>query len=412
MLLSSALNVTGQENEPIPLSERRALEAIYEQTGGERWTQRSGWGGARGTECDWYGVDCEPVYSGTRLVEHVIRLELNENNLRGVIPDVAADLSHLRSVWLWGNQLVHIPVAWDEQEDRGELDVRVWNNPLQHRITEVSLENAEGSLLCAHWMLRLQEDGVVVLAAIRCRNRSRNDRRTFCEVKKSSTGYLLFRRLARFIERSGFYDLKRSYTVNQTHAGSRIVRVTRDGVQRTIDNYGSMEPLNLFGIEMAITGVIPLVEWEATTQHPEELCRDFFAQANDVIHVGIKYLLELPPGVEVRTAKSGVADSNAWPITQETVTDARGELLVIEWVRTMVPAILPDLPLVPTHLGGHPSKEHRVEQNGTYSREVFFPVSAPAGNESFVRLLYRGLTRERAAKADRIIETIDEKTWD
>ena len=56
--------------------------------------------------------------------------------------------------------------------------------------------------------------------------------------------------------------------------------------------------------------------------------------------------------------------------------------------------------------------EHRAGQNGTYSREVFFPVRELACSESFVRLLYHGLSKERAAKADRIIETIDEKTWD
>lgn len=86
-------------------------------------------------------------------------------------------------------------------------------------------------------MLKLNEDGVTVLAAIRCRNRTQGDRATYCEVKKSASGYLSFRRLARFIEKSGFYDLKRSYTVNQTHAGRQIVRVTRDGNQRTIADY-------------------------------------------------------------------------------------------------------------------------------------------------------------------------------
>jgi len=335
-----------------------------------------------------------------------------ENNLRGVIPDIATDLSYLRSVWLWGNQLVRIPSAWQEQEDLGELDLRVWHNPLEHRITEISLENVQGGLLCSHWMLKLSEDGTV-LAAIRCRNRTENDRATYCEVKKSTTGYLSFRQLARFIEKSGFYDLKRSYTVNQTHAGTQTVRVTRDGSQRTIEDYGSMEPLSLFGIEMAITGIIPLVDWETTTQHPEQDCRDIFARANDVIHTGVTYLLELPPGTDVSESEYVAAEANRPPVMQETVKDEQGELFMIQsWMNKTVPAILPDVPLVSTTLGGRRSMEHRAEQNGTHSREVFFPVAEPGGKPSFVRLVYRGLSKERAAKADRIIETIDEKKWD
>lgn len=266
LLVSLTLETLGQESQPIPESERRALDAIYAQAGGNQWIQRTGWGGARGTECNWYGVTCHPDYSGARPFDHVVGLELMENNLRGVIPDTAAKLSYLRSVWLWGNQLVRIPSAWQEQEDLGELDLRVWHNPLEHRITDISLENVQGQLLCSHWMLKLSEDGTTVLAAIRCRNRTRNDRTTYCEVKKSTKGYLSFRPLARFIEKSGFYTLKRSYTVNQTHAGTQIVRVTRDGSQRTIEDYGFMQPLSLLGIEMAIAGIIPVVDWETTTQ--------------------------------------------------------------------------------------------------------------------------------------------------
>jgi hypothetical protein len=413
LLLSVALETSGQESQPVPESERRALDAIYAQAGGNQWIQRAGWGSARGTECEWYGVTCLPDYSSDRPVDHVVGLELMENSLRGVIPDTATELSYLRSVWLWGNQLVRIPSAWQEQEDRGELDLRLWHNPIEHRVTDISLENVQGHLLCSHWMLKLSEDGTTVHAAIRCRNRTQKDRTTYCEVKKGATGYLSFPRLARFIEKSGFYDLKRSYTVNQTHAGNQIVRVTRDGNQRTVDDYGYMQPLNLLGIEMAIAGIIPLVDWETTTQHPEQYCRDIFARANDVIHTGVTYLLELPPGIDVSESEYVAAEANRLPVMQETVKDEQGELLKIQsWINTTVPAMLPDVPLVSTTLGGRNSLEHRGEQTGTYSREVFFPVPGPGGNESFVRLMYGGLSKERAAKADRIIETIDEKKWD
>ena len=401
------LDLVCQENRAIPQSERRALDTIYAQAGGEHWTNRNGWTGARGTECDWYGVTCESD-SGSQSSNHIVRLELNENKLRGVIPDTAADLSHLHSVWLWGNELVRIPPQWQEREDLGELDLRTWDNPLVNRITDISFESAQGDLLCAHWMLKLNEKGHTVYAAIRCRNRTQNDRATYCEVKESSSGYILFPRLARFIEKSAFYDLKRSYTVNQTHAGTQIVRLTRNGIQRTVDNYGYMEPLNLFGIELAIAGVLPSVSWERTTRHAEEYCHDMFERGNNTVHTGVAYVVELSPGVEVGETKY-IVQPDTMPISREIATDHQGELLVIEsFVKTTAPTILKQVSLSAITLGGRQSMEHRAHENGRYSREIFFPIADPT---SFVHIVYHNLSKERAAKADQIIETIDEKTW-
>jgi len=245
-------------------------------------------------------------------------------------------------------------------------------------------------------------------AAIRCRNRTSDDRSTYCEVSKASAGYILFQRLARLIENSGFYDLKRSYTVNQTHAGSQILRVTRDGKQRTIDNYGYMEPLQLFGIELAIQGALPS-EWETATQHPEAYCRQIFRDGNDTIHAGGTYLLELPPDIQACEPKYLPPEAGELPVRQEIFKDSLGNLVTVEsWVTKVVPVIVPDVPLSPITLGGRQALERRTEQNGRYSREVFFPVREPAG---FVRLIYGSLSKERAAKADQIIETVDEKSW-
>jgi hypothetical protein len=284
LLLATSNNVGGQANQPIPESERRALDAIYEQAGGEQWTHHEGWAGARGTECHWYGITCGNDQVDGQSSNHIAGLELNENNLRGGIPDTATYLQHLQKAWLWGNKLTRIPTPWREREDRGELDLRIWGNPIENRITDISLESAEGSLLCAHWTLKLNENGGITYAAIRCRNRTPNDRATYCEVKESSSAYIFFPRLARFVEKSGFYELNRSYAVNQTHAGTQIVRVTRNGVQRTVDNYGYMEPLNLFGIELAIAGTLPAIPWEKTTRHAEEYCREIFARGSDTVH--------------------------------------------------------------------------------------------------------------------------------
>lgn len=172
-----------------------------------------------------------------------------------------------------------------------------------------------------------------------------------------------------------------------------------------------MQPLNLLGIEMAITGILPSVDWETTTQHSEEYRRDIFSRANNIIHTGRTYAIELPPDADVSESKHVAAEAPL--VIQEIVKDSLGELLMIEsWVTKIAPASLPDLPLVSTTLGERRSMEHRAGQNGTHSREVFFPVRQPAGSENFVRLVYHGLSQERAAAADRIIETIEEKSWD
>ena len=42
----------------VPQIERDALVALYNFTGGANWTDNTGWLGAVGTECTWFGVRC------------------------------------------------------------------------------------------------------------------------------------------------------------------------------------------------------------------------------------------------------------------------------------------------------------------------------------------------------------------
>ena len=62
----------------IPASEREALIALYNATDGANWTNKTGWLGAVGTECSWYGVGCahDILYS----------LYFDNNHLNGTIP--------------------------------------------------------------------------------------------------------------------------------------------------------------------------------------------------------------------------------------------------------------------------------------------------------------------------------------
>ena len=74
----------------IPQSERSALIALYNSTGGENWYRQEGWLGPPGTEGDWYGVE---VKNG-----HVVKLGLRSNRLTGKLPQEIGDLSEL--LWL------------------------------------------------------------------------------------------------------------------------------------------------------------------------------------------------------------------------------------------------------------------------------------------------------------------------
>ncbi len=76
----------------IPTAERDALVALYQATGGSAWTDSTGWNGAAGTECSWFGVGCDENGAA------VTSLSLPANNLVGPIPAKLASLTRL--LWL------------------------------------------------------------------------------------------------------------------------------------------------------------------------------------------------------------------------------------------------------------------------------------------------------------------------
>lgn len=83
----------------IPTEERNALIALYESTNGLSWTNSSNWLGEPGTECEWFGVDCDPE------TNHVMGIGLDYNNLVGPLPVELGNLTQLKFLSLGGNQL-------------------------------------------------------------------------------------------------------------------------------------------------------------------------------------------------------------------------------------------------------------------------------------------------------------------
>ncbi|MBN2430742.1 MAG: hypothetical protein JXQ27_04670 [Acidobacteria bacterium] len=102
-LAGCLLLATGSLTAAIPQSERDALIAIYNTTGGADWVHSDNWLGAPGTECTWYGVVCDPSES------HVIELDLSNypdgNNLTGPFPVSVTALTELTVLTFYKNNL-------------------------------------------------------------------------------------------------------------------------------------------------------------------------------------------------------------------------------------------------------------------------------------------------------------------
>jgi Leucine-rich repeat (LRR) protein len=80
----------------IPKKECNALVALYGSTDGENWVDNTGWK-MTNTPCNWYGVTCK---KGS-----VRKLELSNNNLKGVISKKFFKLKKLKVLFLNNNQL-------------------------------------------------------------------------------------------------------------------------------------------------------------------------------------------------------------------------------------------------------------------------------------------------------------------
>ena len=101
----------------VTLQERNALIALYNSTNGPNWVNNTGWLGAEGTECSWYGVMCD-------VTSHVIQLNLRSNQLSGNIPPEVGNLTYLHSISFGINQLSgSIPPEIGNLTNLGLLDL-------------------------------------------------------------------------------------------------------------------------------------------------------------------------------------------------------------------------------------------------------------------------------------------------
>ena len=96
-LYGTAGPVLVQTGASSPTTDRAALVALYNTTGGANWTDNRNWL-SNAPMVEWYGVTTDA--SG-----RVIELNLDSNQLTGTIPSSLGNLSELTSLFLHSNQL-------------------------------------------------------------------------------------------------------------------------------------------------------------------------------------------------------------------------------------------------------------------------------------------------------------------
>ena len=88
---------TGAAAQGSVATDRAALEALYDATGGADWTDRTNWKTAAALDT-WFGVTTDDV-------GRVTELELGENGLTGSLPPALGSLANLERLSLWGHEL-------------------------------------------------------------------------------------------------------------------------------------------------------------------------------------------------------------------------------------------------------------------------------------------------------------------
>lgn len=114
------------------------------------------------------------------------------------------------------------------------------------QITEVTLERTTCFGTCPAYKVTLLSDGTIIYEG-----------RRFVEKMGTYKGEAYgFDRLAQLILAQKYFDMKDDYFRPITDMPSAITSVVRAGKRKTITDYAGSGPVELWGIEMAIDGIL------------------------------------------------------------------------------------------------------------------------------------------------------------
>lgn len=143
-------------------------------------------------------------------------------------------------------------IAFNASAQKGKNDTSQNDRRGGEQISEITLERSSCFGPCPVYKLTLRRDGTATYEG-----------RQFVERKGTYSGtFYGFERLAQLIESRGYFNLKDNYTINATDLSGTVTSVVRTGRRKTITNYGDAGPVELWGIEAAIDGVVANTKWQ------------------------------------------------------------------------------------------------------------------------------------------------------
>jgi len=129
------------------------------------------------------------------------------------------------------------------------------NSPTTGDVQEITCERIFGCEgRCPVYQVVLRKDGSASYEGTRYAERKGNYRAT------GTTYYFI--QLAKLIENSRFREFQDTYGPGGTDEGLVITSVADGASRKTVTDYGSHGPIELWAIEMAIAGSVAQIDWQ------------------------------------------------------------------------------------------------------------------------------------------------------
>ncbi|MDX6575508.1 MAG: hypothetical protein QOE96_1461 [Blastocatellia bacterium] len=123
------------------------------------------------------------------------------------------------------------------------------------QISEITYERIFGCLgECPMYKVVLRKDGTASYIGLRYAERKGNYRSSYNEY--------YFTQTAKLISRNEYLNFKEQYGPSGEDEGYIITSVAYGDQRKTIKNYGSEGPMELWSIEMALEGAMSQIRWE------------------------------------------------------------------------------------------------------------------------------------------------------
>jgi hypothetical protein len=272
VLIAFFMNLARQGD--VPPQERQALLELFAATGGERWSNRDGWGTEQSL-CGWYGVRCDfPGGDANRPV--VAGLSLSSNNLVGTLPASLAELRHLRSLSVSGNHLSGmVPEAILERWDRHQFEFDGRGNAFSNLVVRATVQYSASGVLCSaaedlRYRVEFDEPkNRATFQSVRCT--SARSRKTYCLVREGTSPSLS--RLSRGLSRLGFMTFRPQYDHpfgGATHDSYLTTAAVRgDGSGMSVETYSGQGPIEVWSAQQLFLGLLSEANWERESRRPK-----------------------------------------------------------------------------------------------------------------------------------------------